>query len=64
MSARILALCDALGHLVKSALMPGQRHDNKGPIDVSLFSLMSVCAAGLTSIENFFGKFKEFCHAQ
>nr|WP_311464744.1 transposase [uncultured Ottowia sp.] len=30
MNARIRALCDALGHLVKSALMPGQRHDGKG----------------------------------
>ena len=30
MSARLRALCDALGHLVKFALMPGQRHDSKG----------------------------------
>ena len=26
---KILALCDALGNLVKFALMPGQRHDSK-----------------------------------
>ena len=30
MSARILALCDAPGNLLKSALMPGQRHGGKG----------------------------------
>ena len=30
MSARLRALCDALGYLVKFALMPGQRHDSKG----------------------------------
>ena len=30
MSARLRALCDALGNLVKFALMPGQRHDSKG----------------------------------
>ena len=30
MSTKILALCDALGNLLKFALMPGQRHDSKG----------------------------------
>ena len=30
MSARLRALCDALGNLLKFALMPGQRHDSKG----------------------------------
>ncbi|RRD55897.1 IS5 family transposase, partial [Comamonadaceae bacterium OH2545_COT-014] len=30
MSAKILALCDALGNLVKFVLMPGQRHDSRG----------------------------------
>jgi len=29
-STKILALCDALGNLLKFALMPGQRHDSKG----------------------------------
>ena len=29
-SARTWALCDAPGHLLKSALMPGQRHASKG----------------------------------
>ncbi|WP_425525922.1 IS5 family transposase [Vandammella animalimorsus] len=30
MSTKILALCDALGNLVKFVLMPGQRHDSRG----------------------------------
>ncbi|HNI20903.1 MAG TPA: IS5 family transposase, partial [Nitrospira sp.] len=30
MSTKILALCDALGNLVRFVLMPGQRHDSKG----------------------------------
>jgi len=29
-STKILALCDALGNLLKFTLMPGQRHDSKG----------------------------------